>query len=329
MINKLKPVILFLIIMSLNTQGYTQGGGIKKVGTTAFQFLKVIPDARSTAMGETGVTFSNSSDAVFSNPAGISEIPDFDVSVSYIDWLLDMSHSAVSVAKAFSNVGTFAFHAVLTDVGEIEETRVDYLFRDEATGVYNPGLTGNTFTPGSQVFGLSFSRYITNNFTFGLTAKWAREDLGVESASSLMFDGGVIYNTRFRSLKLATSLINFGPEVTFIDESYPLPQILTIGTSFYVFAPNDAMFFQARQCKMLFAFNMVEARDYGQQYQVGLEYGFKDMLFLRGGYKINYDIEGLTLGFGLRIASTRVDYSYNDFGEYFDSVHRFTIGFMK
>ncbi|MBD3376578.1 PorV/PorQ family protein [candidate division KSB1 bacterium] len=329
MINKLKPVILFLIIMTFVTNGFTQGGGIHKVGTTSLQFLKVSPDARTTAMGETGVSFLNSAGAVFSNPAGISSIPDFDVSVSYIDWLLDMSHTAVSAAKTFSGLGTFAIHGVMTNVGEIQETRVDHLYRDEETGIYNPGLTGNTFTPGSRVIGLSFSRYMTNHFTFGLTAKWAQEDLGIESASAIIFDGGVMYDTGFRSLQLAASIINFGPEIKYIDESYPLPQILTIGSSFYLLGPDNPMLFQTNQNQLMLAFNMVEARDYGQQYQVGLEYAFNNILFVRSGYKINYDIEGLTLGFGLNLANTRVDYSYNDFGEYFDSVHRFTVGFMR
>jgi hypothetical protein len=324
-----KSVLLLLMIIALCSQGFAQGGGIHKVGTTSFQFLKVSPDARSTAMGQAGVSVTNSSQAVFSNPGCLIRIEDFDVSISYIDWLLDMSHTAVAAAKSIRGVGTFALHAVISDVGEIEETSVEYLFRDEATGIYNPGLTGNTFSPGTQVFGLSFSRYMTNKFAFGLTAKYAREDLGPKSASSFIFDGGVIYNTNFRSLELAASILNFGPEIEYIDESYPLPQILTIGISFNIFAPGNAMFFHMDQNKLLLAFDMVEARDYGQQYQLGMEYDFNEILFLRGGYKINYDIQGLTLGFGLKFFNTRVDYSYNEFGEYFDSVHRFTVGFMK
>ena len=263
MYRKFKIFTFLLIIVAVSVEGFAQGGGIHKVGTTSFQFLKVNPDARATAMGEAVVSVANTSDAVFSNPACLSRIPDFDVSIYYIDWLLDMSHTAISAAKTFSGIGTFALHAVMTDVGEIEETSVDFLYRDETTGLYNPGLTGNTFSPGSQVVGLSFSRYMTNNFAFGVTAKWAREDLGVKSASTIIFDGGVTYNTDFRSLQLAASITNFGPEVTYIDESYPLPQILTIGTSFFFFSSENAMFFQADNNKLVLAFDMVDARDYG------------------------------------------------------------------
>ena len=50
---------------------YAQGGAFHKVGTTSFQFLKVISDARSTGMGGAFIAVGNSSGAVFSNPAAI------------------------------------------------------------------------------------------------------------------------------------------------------------------------------------------------------------------------------------------------------------------
>jgi len=42
--------------------------------------------------------------------------------------------------------------------------------------------------------------------------------------------------------------------------------------------------------------------------------------------------QGLTAGVGFRIPirdiQLQADYAYNDFGEYFGAVHRFTIGFQ-
>lgn len=316
-------------MMAISTQVFAQGGGIQKVGTTSFQFLKVMPDARSTAMGEAYAAVANNSEAVFWNPAALAKVPGFDISLSHLDWLLDMSHQSFSFAYTFSGLGTIGLQAIVTNIGDIQETRVDYLYRDENTGIYNPGLTGDTFSPGAQVFGLSFARYMTDKFAFGLTAKYAREDLVAKSASTIIFDGGLTYRTGFRSLELAAVIRHFGPEIKYIDESYPLPQTLSIGVSSYLFAPVSSLFFQSNNHQLLLAFDMVEARDYGQQYQVGLEYSMKEMLFLRYGYKVNYDEEGLTLGFGLKAFHTRVDYSYADFGETLKPVHRFTVGFGK
>ena len=62
----------------------------------------------------------------------------------------------------------------------------------------------------------------------------------------------------------------------------------------------------------------------------GLEYDFRSLLFLRGGYKTNYDQESLTLGGGLMYAANNlgvgIDYSYVSF-ENFDAVHMFSFDF--
>ena len=48
--------------------------GQNKVGTTIFQFLKVMPDAQSTGMGDAVTSTINNANAVFHNPAGLSDV---------------------------------------------------------------------------------------------------------------------------------------------------------------------------------------------------------------------------------------------------------------
>jgi len=317
------------MIMAININGFAQGEGIQKVGITSFQFLKVIPDARSTSMGEAYTAVASNSEAVFWNPAAIAKVSDFDAAVYYVDWLLDITHQSFSFAYSISGIGTIGLSGLVTNVGDIKETRVDHLYRDETTGTYNPGLTGRVVSPGSQMFGLSFARWATEKFAFGITVKYAREDLIAESASAFIFDGGLTYRTGLQSLELAAAIRHFGPEIKFIDESYPLPQTLSIGVSGYLIAPENSFILQSEAQKLLFAFDMVEARDYGQQYHLGGEYSMRDVLFLRGGYKFNYDEESYALGVGFKYYNIRFDYSYGDFGDTLDPVHRFSVGFEK
>ena len=215
----------------------------------------------------------------------------------------------------------------MTDIGEIEETRVDHLYRDEALGIYNPGLTGNTVTPGAMVFGISFARRLTDKFSFGITAKYAHEDLVVKTASSLIFDGGVLFNTGYKSLVLSAVLRHFGAQVKYFDKSYPLPQTFTLGISGYLLGQRNSLVFDSDENKLLLSYDLSQPRDYSQQHHLGLEYSFRDMFFLRGGYKINFDEEGLTYGFGIAYTGIRVDYSYCDFGEFLNAVNRFSIGY--
>ncbi len=316
--------LLFILLLLLQV---STGWAFEKVGTTSFQFLKVMTDARSTGMAEAQSAVVNSSDAVFWNPAALTQIQHFDLSLSYLDWLLDTSHSSVAAAYAVPNIGTFGFFAVATNVGEIKVTTVDAL--GFVGDTYNPGLTGETITPSALSTGLSFARQLTDKLSFGLTAKYVQEDLEVEKASKIVFDGGLTFDTGFRSLRVAAAIRHFGPEVKYIDLSYPLPQTFTIGVAANVVAPEDGFVLNSRDHRLLIAYDMSQPRDYDQQHHVGTEYALKNFIFLRCGYKFNFDEEGFACGFGVKFAGLRVDYSYSDFGQYLDSVHRFSIGFMK
>ncbi len=320
MVASIKKITLILLLI-LSTVSY----GFEKVGTTSFQFLKVMMSARSTAMGGAYSSLAYGADAVFWNPGLLPTVQRFDAEFSYVDYFFDIRHSSFAAAYSAGHWGTLGVQVLLTDVGEIEETTVSALGFN-ADGTYNPGLTGNTFSPGAFVVGVSWARAVTDQFSFGLTTKFVREDLVAESASSLVFDGGLVYDTGYRSVKISATVRQFGPEVKFVEEKFPLPQTFNIGVSAYLMSPNQNMFRTSENHKLLVAFDMVQPRDFDQQYNVGMEYGFNDMVFLRGGYKINYDEEGLALGMGIHLQNYRFDYSFNDYGEFLDGVHRFTLG---
>ena len=70
----------------------------------------------------------------------------------------------------------------------------------------------------------------------------------------------------------------------------------------------------------------MQPRDYDQQHCLGMEYSFEKWVYLRGGYQFNAGEESWSAGIGIQYNGLRVDYSYNDFGQYLDPVHRFTLG---
>jgi len=315
----------FITIIILSFLLFGNSFAFQKVGTTSFQFLKIMTDARSTGMGEAFTAVANSSNAVFWNPAALTKVENMDVSASYLDWLLDISHSSFSFAYHLQGIGTIGVQGLFTNVGNIEVTTVDALgFVD---GKYNPGLTGETISPGALALGLSFARQLTDKLSFGVTSKFVQEDLSVKKISTIVFDGGLTFDTGFRSLELAAAIRHFGPEVQYFDKSYPLPQTFTIGISGFLISPENSFLFPSENHTLLFAYDMSQPRDYDQQHHVGIEYSFSNFIFLRAGYKFNFDEEGLALGFGIQKSGLRIDYSYSSFGEYFDSVHRFTLGF--
>ncbi len=128
----MKHKYYLIIIILIAAQFYTnaQSGGIDKVGTTSFQFLKVMPDARSTGMGEAFISVVNNADAVFWNPAALTKVENIDVSISFVDWFLDVKHFSFAGAYNLEGIGVFGLQILFNDVGDIPVTRVSDLYQN-------------------------------------------------------------------------------------------------------------------------------------------------------------------------------------------------------
>ena len=309
--------------------------GQNKVGTTIFQFLKVMPDAQSTGMGNAVTSTINNANAAFYNPAGLSEVKKRDLSLSFYEYFFQVKTTALSLAYNIGTGGTLGLHAIFTDVGSIDVTTTEQLVFLE-DGTYNPGLTGETISPSQMVVGLSLAKSLTEKFSFGVSSKYVREDLVMASADGFVFDFGLLYKTGYRTLQTSAVIRNFGPEISFRDDdpetdnvdfdSYPPPQTLVIGVSGFIISSASPMFFRSEEQSLRAAFEIVGPRDYGQQYNTGLEWGYQDLLFIRTGYKFNYDTQGINFGMGVRINNFRGDYSYASYGKYLLNIHRISAG---
>lgn len=341
-------VLLLFSTVLLNAQN--------KVGTTSFQFLKVLPGTRAAALGQSVVSFVDGAESLFSNPAGIAEVSNYEIQLSHLDWFVDTKiySAAVAFNLGYFSVGVFGSY---WDYGQIAVTDAAHLkFNDDYT-FFNPGLTGQTINPSAQYIGVSFARKLTNKFNFGISLKYIREDLIAAKSSVFAFDGGLTYETGYKSIKLGGSINNFGlSEVKFLDqkevvevnqnydpavdspsdslitktitgEAFPIPQTFAFGISAYLISPGESLFLHDSNMKLLFAYQIQQPRDYDMQHNVGLEFTFMDVISLRGGYKFNYDEEGYTFGVGVRYSGFDIGYAYDPFGEILESVHRFSISF--
>jgi hypothetical protein len=61
---------------------------------------------------------------------------------------------------------------------------------------------------------------------------------------------------------------------------------------------------------------------------VGVEYAFREMVYLRGGFRLNADAESFALGGGVAVPISagivRLDYAYSDM-DYLGSVNRISL----
>lgn len=317
----------------------------QKVGSTSMQFLKVMPVARATAMGDAYCVWAKGAEAIFWNPAGLSYTNGNELSLTYLQWIFDTQQGAVSFAHSFADYGVIGLQLQYVDYGSIDEAIWAAPYN---TDLNTPGLTGRTFRPYSYVVGVSYATHITDKFSTGLTVKYAHESLynGNEVVvtryspdtstvkvktwgNTLLFDYGIHYKTGYKSIEIGASVQNFGPNIKYAEEDHPAPLALRVGIAADLMGP-DALLLQSDDSRVGVEFDLFQPNDYTQQYHIGAEYEFAQMVALRAGYKLNYDADGFTAGIGLKqsLGPMRLsfDYSFGSLSYHLGNVHRISLG---
>jgi len=307
-----------------------------KVGTAGAQFLKIGVGARYHGLGEASAAMADDIYAMYWNPAGLTYIQNSQAAFTYVNYITDVSLNYAAYAKRFEDWGVFGASVTVLSMGDQEITTIE-----------EPEGTGDTYSASSYALQLSYARMLTTQFSFGMSFKYIGESIYREDASGFAFDFGTMLYTGFKSLRLAMNISNMGPEMTFsgpdLDieyspdpddgnqdtyngqlkvDPYDLPLTFRVGMAYDWDFNDDA--------RMTFAIEAKHPNDNLQQGSFGTEFDWQDKYFLRGGYKLNYEEEGLGLGAGFKTNITEgtqlsMDYAWVSFGR-FDSVHRFSAG---
>lgn len=316
----------------------------QKVGSTSMQFLKVMPVARATSLGDAFTVWASGAEAVFWNPGGVAQIEDHQLSTTYVNWIFDAKQGALSYALPMGDIGALGFQVQYVDFGIFEETTnaLPYI-----KNIDFPGMTGNTFRPFGYLIGVVYARSLTDKFSTGIGIKYAHESLfdgrlaqamvattgAFESVSTwadaLLFDFGIRYTTGFRTIQVGASVQNFGANVKYARESSPAPLMFRFGIAADLVG-EDGLLVAQDDNRVGLAADLFHPNDYDQQLHMGMEYEFAGVFSLRGGYKFNYDTEGLTAGAGVKhtlgSVALSLDYSYGSVGTYLGSAHRISLG---
>ena len=329
-------VLTMLLLTSLQA-------GVTKYAQAGMTFLKINPDGRSAGMGDAVTAMANNSLAMFSNPAGMRFSEGLDMAFSITNWIADIKHYAASASYGFGSIGTFGVNLVYMDYGDFTRT-VPYSGSDPTLKDQGYLNLGN-FTVGEYAIGVSYSRQISSLFSIGGTVKYVSQNLSwsetVDVASGqnvrtdnevdvVAFDFGTLYYTGWKDLRFGMSVRNFSGQGRYVDQRFELPLTMAMGVAMNVLS----IWTDDNKNKLNIAIDWRHPRDYDERVLVGAEYSFLDMVFLRAGYKFNFDEEGLTAGLGVDKEfgkfGIRFDYSYGTFGDFFGSVNRIGIAvFMK
>ncbi len=331
---------MMLLSFYLMVSGYSQqrqGGSLEQVGTSMANFLKVGVGGRALAMGDAYVAVCEDITALYWNPGALDRIKSHEIIVQQTDWLVDSKIYYLGVGYKVPQVGTLGLSAHYFTSGDIEETTLT-----------EPEGTGLTFTATDFALGLTFSRRISDRFSTGITVKWIQESLAREKASAIALDIGSVFETNFlNNMRIGMALANLGGEMKLAGtdlsvqyatnpeyptkpvradlatEKWDIPLFFRFGIAVDAWKRQDFCWTVAAE--------IMDSRDYIHRISLGTEWAFRNLAFLRGGYKFNYDEENLALGAGLnlRLGNThlRLDYAYGRFGV-FDNTQRFSFIFV-
>lgn len=300
------------MLQLVQAQLFPQLGG-QRAGISALTFLKIEVSPRAAALGGAAICLPGDPLAFYVQPALLGELKAPSLGVTHSFWAADIQYTS-AVFNLPARPGVFSFSLQGLNSGPMP---VRTSFQPEGTGelFYAYYLTG----------GIGYGKQLTDRFSWGLSAKWVHERLDVFQANTAVVDLGFLYQTDFKHLRFGVMIESFGPnsqlrgsrpaDTTFNSrpqqlDRYPAPTVFQMGLSFTPWQSEDGH----HVLNVLAQLN--HPSDNAENIRLGAEYAYRQLLFLRAGYKINVRDEVLpTLGLGLRMRMGRfplvMDYAFD------------------
>lgn len=314
-------------------------------GTRGANWLHIGIGARGGAMaGAIGSSVSGPT-GWYWNPAGAASSESFSLSAGrqnlYDDLDVEQTYAAGSIPLLGGVVG---LHLNTLGSGPIKRTT--------ELNPFGERLGGNAFEWTSTVVGLGYAKRLTDRLSIGGQAKYITEGIPDASTHWTAFDIGTQFNTGLYGLVLGGVIQNIGGtarangaliqrlittgdgsqlsesrRVQFFTNNTEIPVEfrLSLGTDLMGGA-NSLLGGAGGKHTLSAELSVTDATDYSTQYALGAEYGFRNILFVRGGKRMYNDDRthgdvgtvGLAGGFGLRLPvlgrNVRFDYSYESAG---------------
>lgn len=302
MSRKLLYIIIFLPAICL--------AQYDRPGSTDAQFVKIGVSPRGTAMSDAFIAVVNGAESMYYNASAMPWTKGTDVVFNHTRWFAGINHEFFAVSHNAGDMGSFGLSAtaLMTDVMDV-------------TTPLQPDGTGETFVAGNYKFTAGYARFLTDRVTIGVTAGYIHMKLYQSfTVDAFSVDISTMYVSDFRGFRFGMQISNFGSNLQYVNEPYPLPTCFTFGMAMNAI--------QEEKTKLIVSIAVSKPNEGQPLAQAGAELNFSDFLFLRGGYRINHSVATYSFGGGVRLnveIPIRLDYSYCDY-QTLGVVHRVGIG---
>ncbi len=298
----MKKLTLLLGIFCVASVLYA--GNEDRAGEAGASELLINPWGRSSGWGGANTASARGIEAMHLNVAGLAYTENMELNFTYTDWLggTDININAFGFAKRMGESGgVLGLSMMSMSFGEFDVT---------TTGNPDGGL--GTFRPNYLNIGAAYSKNFSNTISGGIVVKLINQSISNVNASGVAIDAGVNYVTGENdNLKFGIALRNVGPTMRYTgnglstrtqvlnddkdltvsqrSNDFELPSLVNIGLSydFYLMADSTE---SVSQHRLTTAGTFTSNSFTSDQMRIGLEYAFKEMFMLRGGYVYENDV---------------------------------------
>ncbi len=293
----------FILTLSSCLMVAAFAGNSDRAGQAGATELLINPWARSSGFAGASSAGARGLEAQYLNVAGLAFTEKTEVLFTNTQWLVGsgVMINSVGLAQKIGEAGVIGLGVMNMSFGQIDIT----------TAELPEGGIG-TFSPNFLNIGLSYAKNFSNSINGGITVRIVNQNISNLSATGIAFDAGISYTTRLGSkdkeknkdnLQFGISLKNVGPPMKYggdglsvrgtlpgADNSltfeyraakYEMPSSLNIGVTYHW---RD----KKLQNRITGAGNFTSNSFSKDQFRFGLEYSFKDLFMLRGGYVLQF-----------------------------------------
>lgn len=306
----MRRLFLYLFIIGTTfakTYGQEESGPIN---TGAANYLTIPTDARSAAMGGTGVAVMGGDNAIFQNGAialSADTARKGGVTYTYAPWMRDYE-SGYSLHSLGGYYKINKRNAILLGFRYFGYPKMD------GTGGNASGIH-----PKEMAVEAGYAYEVVKNLSVSATFKYLYSDMGKignsSGASSVAFDLGVFYkqeisNWQGANWSVGAHASNLGPKIKYLTSKEALPAMVKVGGA------TDLPFSQKHRLILTadLGYRLSPADVQAFNVSAGAEYICMEHFKLRGGYhygdKDKGDASYTTAGAGVEYAGVHLDFAW-------------------
>lgn len=293
------------LAMVVSSRGFAQSFNSAARGTTAADFLELGVGARADGMGEAYSAVAEGADALYWNPAALTNVQDHAITVMDAPYIDSSYYDSIEYAQKLGP-GSLGVGLQYFNSGSIAATDASGV----SVGSFDPYDIAFSVGYGYKLNGLS--QDWLNGYSVGLAGKWIQSRIATYAQTEAADIG--VYSPGYMGDKLhwAFTATNLGGTMKFDSANENLPEAFRVGGSYKIMG------------NWLGSADLVLPRGNGPELALGTEYRYdagKGLgIAVRGGYNTTTtdDVTGFTgfsFGAGISFQKYSFDYAVVPYGD--------------